>query len=204
MSEHFPATPGQLDPTAAEAELLLQQQNTIRSLAEGRINDTPMEPGVRADWKAGKFGLEAGKYDVFEDKEAPFAGGFTKLVSKEDAADTLVGISWPHIGGNMSDPTRYIYNVALKPNGDIVGRYSAENGDKPEPEFYDYDLPANSPDPEIANRYKRTLKMLHDKAQEAMNLSDIAPRGGSMSAPETRQQHKQGRLSRWLGRSSLR
>jgi len=207
MSEQFSTHPGQVDPSSVDAELVARQQNTIRDLTEGRIGGVPMEPGPQAEMKAAGFGLDKTAYDVFIDKEAPFAGGFIKFVSKEDSADTLVGVSWSHIGGNVSNPNTYIYNYALKPNGDIIGILYAESSNERRPTIHEYKLAGNSSDPTAAKQYKQALSSMHDKAQEMVAshtavLRDDAT-SGTESGPQI-EQTRRNRLSKWLGRSSLR
>lgn len=201
MSEQFPIHPDQIDPAVITTELL--QQNAIRELAEGRIGSTPMDEVARADMEAKNFGLEAGVYEVYRDKESPFGGGFKKFVSKEDPTDTLVGISWAHISGNMSSPDRYVSNYALRPNGDIVGKVSVENAANPTV-FKEYALSAGSSDPKIAAQYAWTLGLMHDKAQKAVSPPVEAARSDSTAVREAVPRADKGFLSKWLGRFSFR
>ena len=198
MSEGFPTTPGQVDPTVVSDELL-QQQAAILEMVESRINSTPAP-----DWQAGRvirdLGLEDGKYDVFTDSEAPLSGGFSKVVSKEDPSDTLVGLSWMHRGGNMADPTNAIHNNFLRPNGDMVGSIYSENSKGSHK--YVINEAANSSDPERAAIYERRLAQMHRKAQEL--IAPQAERPRQAPAPEVTAHVPKSRVRSWLGRFSLR
>lgn len=197
MSERFSTSPGQVDPTIVSEEML-QQQNAIRQMVDARAQATPVPDG-KADRTIAALGLEEGKYDVFTDSKVSFDGGFTKAVSKEDPSDSLVGVSWTHVGGALNNLNRYINDFALRPNGDIFGRIWVENSDGQSSQ--EVSLPAHSSDPEVAKRYQRHLESMHSKAQEL-----IAPRPESpqrVAVPESTQRATKGRISRWLGRSSL-
>jgi hypothetical protein len=136
---------------------------------------------------------------VYADTEHPFGGGFKKFVSNEDADDTLVGLSYMHIGGNMSDPNKAVHSYLLKPNGDIAGTVFSENSKGVTRR--DIDHSASSADPEKAQIYDRFLAKMNKKADELITkAAEELPR----VAPEIVPRPTESRLKKWLGRTSLK
>lgn len=199
MSEQNPGTPGQLDPTIVDPEVQ-RRQAEIRALADERVSIVPMSQ-TDTDHALESFGLDAGKYDVYADvDDTHFGGGLKKFVSTEDPADVRVGYTKPHVGGNMSNPNRYLYNVMLQANGDITGKVSVENDEGTT--YRELHYAASATDPESADVYRKQLAIVHDDVKYlALPVQDRRAYANRESAQTPA---SQGRIRKALSRLSLR
>ncbi len=145
-----------------EAEHLLAQQEAFRSVAESRIQHTPL-PEAEARLKLEDYGLEQDAYDVYVDSEREFGGGFVKFASKEDDSETLLGVGIAYHSGPMHDPNRNMDRLALRANGEIVGILQTESSRGTE--TMPIDVSPESTDPKQAVIYKAQLRAMNYYAE---------------------------------------
>ena len=188
MAEQFPQTPQNEREHAIHPELQ-RQQNVIRDMIASRVSTVPLHEQY-ADSLAESFGLEAGRYDAYDDMASGPEGHFLKFVSREDPTDIVAGYTTVTVGGPTNNLNRSVYNRALRSNGDLIHKVSTENMDGQT--TFGQSYPA-----ENTMEYGDRLGYFLADTQRIIYANSI---------PETQEQGKakSSKLRRLLGRSTLR